>query len=149
MSLSSADAAPEDAAGVTRRCRVGVFSDLLYRCDSDGLSSHQAFVRFVTSLPPRVDEVVLFGRVKPTPERTHYALPTVGVRFVELPHYPRVTSVGGQLRAYRQARQRFVQELDNLDLVWIFGPHPLAVGACLLGAGWLLLWRCSGARGSA
>ncbi len=128
MSLLSADADPKDEARVTRRCRVGVFSDLLYRRDGDGLSSHQAFVRFVTSLPPRVDEVALFGRVKPTPERSHYALPTAGVRFVELPHYPRVTSVGGQLRAYSEARQRFVRELDSLDLVWIFGPHPMAVG---------------------
>lgn len=108
-------------------CRVGVFSDLLYRRDAEGLSTHQAFIRFVTSLPPLVDEIVLFGRVKPEPERSHYALPTAQVRFVELPHYPRVTAIGGQLRSYRRARRVFVDELDRIDLVWIFGPHPLAV----------------------
>ena len=116
------------AAGSAGPFRVGLFSDLLYRRDTDGLSSHQAFIRFVTNLPPRVDEVVLFGRVKPTPDRGHYALPTEGVRFVELPHYPRITAIGGQVRAYRQARRTFGQELDNLDVVWVFGPHPVAVG---------------------
>ncbi|MGI9657539.1 MAG: glycosyltransferase [Gaiellaceae bacterium] len=110
------------------RCRVGVFSDLLYRRDEHGLSTHQAFIRFVTGLPPRVDEIVLFGRVKPGSERSHYALPNERVRFVELPHYARVTSVGGQLRAYRSARRTFLGELGSLDLVWIFGPHPVAVG---------------------
>lgn len=109
------------------RCRVGVFSDLLYRRDADGLSTHQAFIRFVTSLPPRVDEVVLFGRVKPEPDRSHYALPTRGVRFVELPHYRSVTSIGGQLRALRGARHALLAELDSLDVVWIFGPHPVAL----------------------
>lgn len=111
-----------------RMRRLGVFSDLLYRRDSDGLSSHQAFIRFITSLPPRVDEVVIFGRVKPAPERAPYALPEQGVRFVELPHYPRITAVGAQLRAYREARETFERELGQLDVAWIFGPHPVAVG---------------------
>ena len=126
MSVGVKDA-PNAATTPARRCRVGVFSDLLYRRDDDGLSTHQAFIRFVTALPPRVDEVVLFGRVRPEPERSHYAIPEAGVRFVELPYYPRITSVGGQLRAYRRARRIFLAELDALDLVWIFGPHPVAV----------------------
>ena len=41
--------------------RLGVYSDLVYRADADGLSNNRAFIRFVTSLPPRVEEVVLFG----------------------------------------------------------------------------------------
>ena len=122
------DASDRAAAPPTQRCRVGVFSDLLYRRDDQGFSTHQAFIRFITSLPPRVDEVVLFGRVKPEPERSHYALPEERVRFVELPHYPRITSIGGQLRAYRHARRIFLDELAGLDVVWIFGPHPVAVG---------------------
>ncbi len=135
MNASPAQNTGIDPPRASRACRVGVFSDLLYRRDDDGLSTHQAFIRFVTNLPPRVDEVVLFGRVKPAPERSHYPVPTESVRFVEIPHYPRITSVGGQLRAFREARRIFARELQSVDLVWIFGPHPMALGLARLAAG--------------
>ena len=44
-----------------------------------------------------------------------------------LPHYPRVTHVGGLLRSFRRARRAFAAELERLDAVWLFGPHPLAL----------------------
>lgn len=107
--------------------RLGVYSDLAYRRDGETLSTHQAFVRFVTALPPRVDEVVLFGRLDPRPGRSHYVVSGEGVRFVPLPHYPAVTALAAQGRAARRSMQRFRAELDRLDAVWIFGPHPMAV----------------------
>ena len=107
--------------------RVGVYSDLAYRSDGSVLSTHQAFIRFVTSLPPRVDEVVLFGRLHPEPARSHYVIPSDGVRFVALPHYPAVTALAAQARAARGTVRQFVRELPELDAVWIFGPHPMAV----------------------
>ncbi len=110
--------------------RLGVYSDLLYRSDGERIWTHQAFIRFVTSLPPRVSELVIFGRVDPAPARSHYPLPE-SVRFVPLPHYARVTSVTGQLRALRRTRDAFAAELDRLDAVWIFGPHPIAVALAL------------------
>jgi glycosyltransferase involved in cell wall biosynthesis len=110
--------------------RLGVYSDLLYRTDGERTWTHQAFIRFVTSLPPRVSEVVVFGRLHPECGRSHYALPD-GVRFVPLPHYARVTSVGAQLRVLRRTRLIFARELDRLDAVWIFGPHPVAVALAL------------------
>jgi glycosyltransferase involved in cell wall biosynthesis len=107
--------------------RLGVFSDIRYRFDGESLSTHQAFVRFVTSLPPRVDEVVLFGRLDPEAGRSHYVLPRERVRFVPLPHYARVTAVAAQVRQLRATRAAFRRELASLDAVWIFGPHPVAV----------------------
>lgn len=106
--------------------RLGVYSDLKYRRDEDGLSTDRAFIRFVTSLPPRVDEVVIFGRLDPEPGRYPYGLPTDGVRFVALPFYPKVTALGGLVRATRRSAASFRAELDSLDAVWIFGPHPLS-----------------------
>lgn len=106
--------------------RLGVYSDLKYRRDDGGLSTDRAFIRFVTSLPPRVDEVVIFGRLDPEPGRYPYALPTDGVRFVALPFYPKVTALGGLVRAVRRSTAIFRSELDRLDAVWIFGPHPLS-----------------------
>lgn len=107
--------------------RLGVYSDISYRSDGETLSTHQAFVRFVTGLPPRVSELVLFGRLDPRPGRSHYALPAERVRFVPLPHYARVTAVGAQLAAVRGTVAAFARELEDLDAVWIFGPHPVAL----------------------
>jgi glycosyltransferase involved in cell wall biosynthesis len=107
--------------------RLGVYTDTLYRSDGETLGNSRAFTRFITSLPPRVDEVVLFGRVAPEPGRAEYALPTTGLRFVELPHYPRVTAVGAMIGAARGSARVFAAELERLDAVWVFGPHPMAL----------------------
>jgi glycosyltransferase involved in cell wall biosynthesis len=116
--------------------RLGVYADIAYRRDEAGtLSTQQAFVKFVTSLPPRVDELVLFGRLDPAPGRTHYPLPQGDIRFVPLPHYPRVTALGAQLRALRQTQRVFLDELAYLDAVWVFGPHPIAL-VLALSARW-------------
>lgn len=112
--------------------RLGVYSDIAYRRDEDGvLSTHQAFIEFVTALPPRVEELVLFGRVDPTPGRSHYVISGDRVRLVPLPHYARVTSLRGQARALRHTLRIFARELADVDAVWIFGPHPIAVTLAL------------------
>jgi len=107
--------------------RLGVYSEQLYQSDGDTVYTHRAFIRFVTALPPRVEEVVVFGRLDPTPATGPYALPKDGVRFVPLPYYPNVRAIGGLVRAVRRAAKVFATELEELDAVWIFGPHPLAV----------------------
>jgi glycosyltransferase involved in cell wall biosynthesis len=106
--------------------RLGVYADLLYRRDADGISADRAFVKFVTSLPPRVREVVLFGRLDPQPGRHPYALPA-DVRFVALPHYDHLWALGSVLSSVPRARAMFASELHRLDAVWLFGPHPLAL----------------------
>jgi glycosyltransferase involved in cell wall biosynthesis len=107
--------------------RLGVYADLTYRTDGAVVSNNRAFIRFVTSLPPRVDEVVLFGRLHPTPGRSPYVVPTEGVRLVALPYYRRVTSVARLVSSAREACSVFSAELERVDAVWIFGPHPLAL----------------------
>src|SRR5947209_19773567 len=107
--------------------RLGIYSDLLYRHDHGGYSTRRAFIRFVTSLASRADEVVIFGRVEPEPGRFPYALARDGVRFVELPYYASAKSVVAMTIALRGSCARFAREASQLDAVWIFGPHPLAL----------------------
>lgn len=112
--------------------RVGVYADMLYRRDGAAITTRRAFVRFVAALPPRVDEVVIFGRLDERPGRFPYELPSERVRFVALPHYARGTDLVAMLRALRGSRAAFCAELRRLDAVWVFGPHPLAVLFALL-----------------
>jgi len=106
--------------------RLGIYADLLYRADRDGVSTDRAFILFLAALAERVDELVLFGRLHPEAGRAPYALPD-RIRFVALPHYERVTSVAPMLRGLGAAVRTFGAGLAALDLVWIFGPHPVAL----------------------
>ena len=120
--------APDYGHGV----RLGVYSDLTYRERDGVVSTNRAFIRFVTALPPRVDEVVIAGRLDPVPGSGPYPLPAAGVRFVPLPHYPRVTAVAQLLGVARSSCREFSRMLDDVDAVWIFGPHPLAVAFAVI-----------------
>jgi glycosyltransferase involved in cell wall biosynthesis len=127
MALDAQAEVAAPAVTGARPLRLGVYSDTVYRRDAETLSNHQAFLRFVTGLPPRVEEVVLFGRLDPAPGRSPYALPDEAVRFVPLPYYRRVRSLGALVRAARRSCAIFSAELDRVDAVWVFGPHPMAV----------------------
>ena len=107
--------------------RLGVYADLVYRSDGRHVSTDRAFVEFVARIPPRVDEVVLFGRLDPRPGASPHRLPSTGVRLVPLPHYPSLFAVGDVVRVLRRSVRTFAAALDELDAVWLFGPHPLAV----------------------
>ena len=49
--------------------RLGIYTDFVYRTDGGGLFTDRAFVLFLTALGERCDELVLFGRLDPTPGR--------------------------------------------------------------------------------
>ncbi|MBA2358518.1 MAG: glycosyltransferase [Actinobacteria bacterium] len=107
------------------RLRLGVYADLRYRRLGDRISTDFAFVEFLAGLVPRVEELVVFGRLDPEPGMEPYALPE-GARFVALPHYPKVTALRSVARSLHGARRAFRGELGRLDAVWLFGPHPLS-----------------------
>jgi glycosyltransferase involved in cell wall biosynthesis len=108
--------------------RLGVYSDMVFARSGDGtLSAGQSFIRFITSLPPRVDEVVVFGRLDPRERRMPYELPSRAVRFVPLPHYARVSSLGRLTGSLPRACATFAAELPRVDAVLVFGPHPVAL----------------------
>ena len=104
--------------------RLGVFADLVYRRSGQTISTDLNFIQFIAGLAGEIDELVVFGRLDPEPGRGPYVLPAEGVRFVPLPYYRRVTSAGQVLRSTRTAGRVFAAELDRLDAVWLFGPHP-------------------------
>lgn len=112
--------------------RLGVFYDMPYRRDGDVISADVPVIRFVTSLPPRVDEVVLFGRLDPVPGTFTYELPRERVRLVPLPFYPSIFALPAMLRALPASVRRFLAELPNVDAVWIFGPNPLSLVLALV-----------------
>ena len=107
--------------------RLGVYADLVFRRDGDGLSADRAFVDFVAGLAPSLEELVFFGRLHPEPGRAPHALPHEGVRLVALPYYRSTASARDVVPTIRGSLKALERELDGVDAVWLFGPHPLAL----------------------
>ena len=111
-----------------RRLRLGVYTDLVFRRTADDVfSTDRSFIVFLTELVSRLEELVLFGRLDPVMGRSPHELPQERIRVVALPYYPRVTSIGRLAGSLARARAAFAAELDHLDAVWLFGPHPFAL----------------------
>jgi glycosyltransferase involved in cell wall biosynthesis len=116
----------QDPRRLPAAVRLGIYADLLYRDDGAAVSTDNAFVLFIAALAERVDELVVFGRLDPRPASAPYGLPQ-HVRFVALPHYARVTDVAPMLRGLRETARAFARAIEPLELIWIFGPHPIAL----------------------
>ena len=112
--------------------KLGVFYDMPYRSDGRTISADIPVIRFITSLPPRVEEVVLFGRLNPVPGTATYVLPDEHVRLVPLPFYRSIFDIPALLAALPGSCRRFAGELDRVDAVWLFGPNPLAIVLALI-----------------
>ena len=109
-----------------KRVRLGVYTDYHYWREDDSYYAERAFFTFITSLRPLMDRIVLFGRVNPSRARSHYRVPD-DIDFVPLPHYP---SLAHPLAALRDGRlpAPLLALLDDVDAVWLLGPHLLAIG---------------------
>lgn len=112
--------------GAARSLRLGVYADLLYRIDEQGISTNTAFVSWLVGISEHIGEMILFGRLDPTPGRADHAVAGPRVRFVPMPYYPSLRHVGQVLRATWGAGRRWQAELRNCDAVLVFGPHPFS-----------------------
>jgi glycosyltransferase involved in cell wall biosynthesis len=106
--------------------RLAVYTDYKYRRDATGVYAEKAFTLFIARLAEELDGLVLLGRVDPRPGRWHYRLPR-SVSFVPLAWYPTLArplrAAPGMVRSIR----RFWRALDDVDAVWLLGPHLLSI----------------------
>lgn len=106
--------------------RVAVYTDYTYR-HADGLVfAERAFALFLVALGDHLERLVIIGKVDPVPGRSHYELPA-DVAFVELPYFPALTAPVSVAKAMTGSLRRFWRAVDDVDAVWLLGPHPLAV----------------------
>jgi glycosyltransferase involved in cell wall biosynthesis len=112
--------------------RLAVFTDYVYRRRDGRLYSERSFALFLARLGTLIDRLVLVGRYGPSSEAAPYALPE-DVELVGLPYYERLgpaTALGALARALR----RFWRALDDVDCIWLLGPHPFAVPFAAIAA---------------
>jgi glycosyltransferase involved in cell wall biosynthesis len=113
--------------------RVGVYTDYTYSYDGESYYSERAFFTFITRLAGMVDQLVLFGRLNPQGGRSHYRVPDE-IDFVPLPYYESQAHARAAVQAMVLSLRGFWRNLDKVDVVWLLGPHPLAIVFAMLAA---------------
>jgi glycosyltransferase involved in cell wall biosynthesis len=110
--------------------RVAIYSDFAYRREGGQLFAEEAFVLFMARLADFCDRVVLLGRLDPAPGKWHHRIRD-DVDFVALPYY---ASLSGPLSiaSWPRSLRSFWRVLEEVDAVWLLGPHPLAVAFAAL-----------------
>jgi glycosyltransferase involved in cell wall biosynthesis len=109
--------------------RLGVYTDYAYSLSGGRPHAERAFALFVAALAPRLDRVDVIGRLDPEGQARY---PLGNVNLVPLPHYPSLSHMGPAMRGMLGSLRPFWRALDELDCVWILGPHPLAFPFALM-----------------
>jgi glycosyltransferase involved in cell wall biosynthesis len=112
--------------------RLAIYTDYLYgRSGSGEVRADRAFALFAGRLAGAFERVIAIGRLDPTGEAAKYPIGE-RVEFVELPFYPALTNVLAVLSAMARSVRVYWRVLGEVDVVWLLGPHPLAVVFALI-----------------
>lgn len=111
--------------------RLGVYTDYAYHRVGDAVYAERAFALFLGALRTRFDRLVLVGRLSPEGGAARYPVGE-GVELVALPFYPSLSRPLGALPSLARSLALFWRSLPGLDVVWLLGPHPLAIAFALL-----------------
>ncbi len=113
--------------------RLAVYCDFAYRQADGVVWADQPFSLFMAGLRPWVEELTLVGRLDPAPRPWHYRVPA-DVSFAALPHYAALSDPGTAMRGMARSLRCFWRLLDDVDAVWLLGPHPLSLAFAVLAA---------------
>jgi glycosyltransferase involved in cell wall biosynthesis len=108
---------------------LGVYTDYTYSVVDGKPYAERAFALFVAALAEKLDSVVLIGRLDPDGAARY---PLGKTKLVPLPYYPSLNDTRQAIRGMFGALRPFWRALDELDRVWILGPHPLAFPFALM-----------------
>jgi glycosyltransferase involved in cell wall biosynthesis len=103
--------------------RLGVYTDYAYSLKEGRPYAERAFAIFIAELAHRLERVTVIGKLDPEGAPRY---PLGDVDFVPLPHYPSLSHTWPAIRGMLRSLRPFWRALDQLDCVWILGPHPLA-----------------------
>ena len=106
--------------------RLGVYTDYVYLREGESVYAERAFAMFLARLRESLDGMVIAGRLRPEPGRSHYRLPEA-IEFAPLGWYASQARPLGMARAALGSLRTFWRVLDRVDAVWLLGPHGLAL----------------------
>ncbi|HEU0019223.1 MAG TPA: glycosyltransferase [Thermoleophilaceae bacterium] len=104
--------------------RLAVYTDYAYGRADGAVFAERAFVRFLEGVASHVDAMVLIGRLNPELGQSHYRVDDA-IDFRPLPFYPSLAQPVEAIGAMARSLGRFWNAIDDVDCVWLLGPHPL------------------------
>ena len=113
--------------------RGAVYTDYAYHRVGGTVYAERAFAIFLSRLARETERLIVVGRLSAGSENARYAL-GAGVELVGLPYYERLTDPLPAIRSLAGSLTRFWKALDDVDAVWLFGPHPFAFVFALMAA---------------
>jgi glycosyltransferase involved in cell wall biosynthesis len=111
--------------------RLAVYTDYVYRRSGGSIYADRAFALFLGRLSEELDGFVVAGKVDQGPGPARYPLPP-NTEFVELPYYANLTHPWVASTAMARSLIVFWRLLEDVDGVWLLGPHPLALAFAAL-----------------
>ena len=113
--------------------RLCVYTDYPYQRLPEGLSASLSFALFINEVGSHLGGVVLMGRLDPSVSAMRHPVAPHS-RFVALPYYKSLTRPLAVLRAVAGSLRQCWRTLDDVDCMWLFGPHPFAIAFAAIAA---------------
>jgi glycosyltransferase involved in cell wall biosynthesis len=113
--------------------RLAVYTDYTYHRVGEAVYGDRAFAIFLGRLRGSFERLVLIGRLSPPGGEARYAIGE-DVELAPLPYYPKLSNPIRVLPALARSLTVFWRRLDDVDCVWLLGPHPLAIAFALIAA---------------
>lgn len=110
--------------------RLAVYTDYAYHRSGGRVYAERAFAIFLGRLRESVDRLVVLGRLSPPTGKARY--PLGDAELIELPFYPKLSEPLRAAPALVRSLRPFWRAIDDVDCVWVLGPHVLAIGFALL-----------------
>ena len=134
-------AEPDDPIEVDgRRLRLAVYAEGVYRQVPEGeqqrfeaIPGFHGFILYVLAVGEHFDRVQLIGRLEHAPAPTGDPLLPADTQLAELPYYAGLTDLRGLSLAFLRLLPALWRALGRADVVWVFGPHPVALAVVLVG----------------
>ncbi|MCW2673424.1 MAG: glycosyltransferase family 4 protein [Frankiales bacterium] len=115
--------------GTRTGLRVAVYTDAVYSRRDGRVWADETFSLFAARLRPDVGRLLLVGRCADG-HASGNRLPD-DVELLALPHYPSLASPRALPPLFRSLRLLW-RALDDVDAVWLLGPHPLATAFAVM-----------------
>lgn len=113
--------------------RLGVYTDYTYRRVQGRIYAERAFALFLARLAEELEAVTIAGKLDSASGPARYPMPSE-ISFVPLPYYASLTRPREALTAMLGSLAAFWRLLDEVDAVWLFGPHPQSLMFAILAA---------------
>jgi glycosyltransferase involved in cell wall biosynthesis len=112
--------------------RLAVYTDYAYHRVGGEVHAERAFALFLAALAKRLERMVVIGRLSPDSSKARYSLGDVD--FVPLPFYRSLAEPLQALPAMARSLRQLWRGLDDVDAVWVLGPHLLALPLAFMAA---------------